>query len=282
MKTRLLIIIAVFLVTIPWVKGLEFSMNSQVMADGITISASIFMTIVIAFSLVSWFLLSWASKNISLTGLLLSVIAGASLAIPFLQVMGPIAVVVGIVAGFAAYMFQKKMTDPAKNYSLMIAIVTIVAAYFVLAVMILAAQTSMEEGIGEWTGTVGGMEKERKGFENIFNNNIEFSFFLVLIPSWIITGWIILDKKKMKPKVLIIIGVAMMAVGFLATLYSSFVLFPSTEPPMMRPIEGMDYVFFMYRQEFLLGGMIGIFVTVAGIIPFLKEITEKRDMRKRK
>lgn len=86
----------------------------------------------------------------------------------------------------------------------------------------------------------------------------------------------------MKLKVLIIIGIMMMVIGFSATVYSSFVLFPPTEPPMMRPIEGMDYVFFMYRQAFLLGGIIGIFVTVAGIIPFWKERTGKSDMRKRK
>jgi len=77
-----------------------------------------------------------------------------------------------------------------------------------------------------------------------------------------------------------IVGVAIMVVGFSATAYSSFILFPPTEPPMMRPIEGMDYVFFMYRQAFLFSGIIGIFLTVAGIISFWRERTGKRDMRK--
>ena len=75
----------------------------------------------------------------------------------------------------------------------------------------------------------------------------------------------------MKSKLLIIIGIALMIEGFLATLYTSFVLFPPTEPPMMRPLEGMDYVLFMYRQVFLFSGIIGIFVTLAGIIPWKKK-----------
>lgn len=43
-------------------------------------------------------------------------------------------------------------------------------------------------------------------------------------------------------------------------------MFPPTEPPMMRPIEGMDYVLFMYKHVFLFSGIIGIFVTIAGVI----------------
>ena len=269
MKTGLLTIIAAFLVLIPWIKGLEFGMNNQVMADGITISSIIVMTIAIAFSLVSWFLLSWASKNISLAGLLLSVIAGASLAIPFIQVLGPMAgVIVGIVAGFAAFMLQKKMTDPAGNKSLIIAAMTIATTYFVLTVMVLVAQSSsMENGIGEWTGTAEGMEKT--GFENIFNNSIGFVFFLVIIPSLIITG-LAIRNKKVNAKLLILVGIALMIQGFLVTIYTSFTLFPPTEPPMMRPIEGTDYVFFMYRQAFLVSGIIGIFVTLAGVILWRK------------
>lgn len=270
MKSRLLIIIAAFLVLIPWIKGLEFGMNNQVMADGITVSAIIVMTITIAFSLVSWFLFSWASKNIQLTGFLLSVIAGASLVIPFLQVLGPMAgVIVGIVAGFAAFMLQSKMTNPVQNKSLVIATITIVATYFVLSLMILTAQSvhvwDTGDGIGEWTGTAD-MMIEEKGFDNIFNNNIGFIFFLIIIPSLIITGLIIRDKKKIKIDILMTVGIALMIEGFLATFYTSFFLFPPTTPPMMRPLGDIDYVFYMYRQAFLLSGIIGIFVTLAGII----------------
>ena len=54
--------------------------------------------------------------------------------------------------------------------------------------------------------------------------------------------------------------------GFFATFYSAFILFPPTAPPMMRPLEGMDYVFFIHRQAFMASGIVGIFVTLAGII----------------
>ncbi len=74
----------------------------------------------------------------------------------------------------------------------------------------------------------------------------------------------------MKSRVLIIIGIALMVEGFLATIYTLFVLFPPTEPPMMRPLVGIDYVFFMYRQAFLFSGIIGIFVTLAGIVLWRK------------
>jgi len=74
----------------------------------------------------------------------------------------------------------------------------------------------------------------------------------------------------MKTRLLIIIGIALMIAGFLVTFYTSFILFPPTEPPMMRSVEGIDYVFFMYRQAFLFSGIIGIFVTVAGIILWRK------------
>lgn len=74
----------------------------------------------------------------------------------------------------------------------------------------------------------------------------------------------------MKIKLLIIIGLALMIEGFSSVLYSSFVMFPPTESPIMRPIEGMDYVLFMYKQAFLFSGIIGIFVTFAGIILWRK------------
>ncbi|QLH10863.1 hypothetical protein [Nitrosarchaeum sp. AC2] len=70
----------------------------------------------------------------------------------------------------------------------------------------------------------------------------------------------------MKTRLLIIIGVVLMIDGFSSFFYSTFMMFPPTEPPMMRSIEGMDYVLFMYKHVFLFSGIIGIFVTIAGII----------------
>ena len=163
MKSRLLIIIAVFLVLTPWISNLDFDGNNQVMVGGITLSSITVMILTITFSLVSWFLFSWVSKHIKPIGIPLSVITGASLVIPFLQVLGPMAgIIVGIVAGFAAFMLQKKIVSPAKNKSLIIATITIVTTYFILVIMILAAQSphvwDTGDGIGEWTGTADGME----------------------------------------------------------------------------------------------------------------------------
>ena len=270
MKTRVLIIIAAFLVLIPWVKGIDFTPNNEVMVDGITISAIIVMTITIVFSIVSWFLFSWASKNIKFQGFLLSIITGTSLVIPFIQVLGSMAgIIVGIVAGFAAFMLQKKITNPTENKSLIIAAITLAAAYFALIMMILAFQTaSMDNGIEEWTGTSKGMEET--GFNNLLNNNIGFIFFLVVIPSLIITG-LVIRNKKINTKLLILVGITLMIQGFLVTIYTSFVLFPPTESSMMRSIEGIDFVFFMYRQEFLFSGIIGIFVTSAGAVLFWRK-----------
>jgi LPXTG-motif cell wall-anchored protein len=39
---------------------------------------------------------------------------------------------------------------------------------------------------------------------------------------------------------------------------------------MMNPIEGMDYVLVLYKQVFLISGIIGILITVAGIILWKK------------
>ncbi|AFS82991.1 hypothetical protein NSED_05945 [Candidatus Nitrosopumilus sediminis] len=80
-----------------------------------------------------------------------------------------------------------------------------------------------------------------------------------------------MEEKKMKTRLLVIIGIALMIEGFSSVIYSSFVMFPPTEPPMMRPIDGMDYVLFMYKQAFLFSGIIGIFVTLAGIILWRKK-----------
>lgn len=74
----------------------------------------------------------------------------------------------------------------------------------------------------------------------------------------------------MKSKFVILIGLALMAEGFLVNVYSSLILFPPTNLPMMNPIEGMDYVLVLYKQVFLISGIIGILITVAGIILWKK------------
>ena len=71
--------------------------------------------------------------------------------------------------------------------------------------------------------------------------------------------------ERLKAKLLIVVGIALMLEGFSSFFYSSFVMFPPTQPPVMRPIEGMDQILLTYRQALLYSGIAGIFVTVTGI-----------------
>lgn len=267
MKTRLLIIIAIFLVLIPWIKGLDFGINNEVMIDGITVSSVTVMTLTVVFSLVSWILFSWASKNIRVAGIPLSVITATSLMLPFSQTLGPMAaIIVGIVAGFASFMMQKKMICQTQNKSLIISAITLTLAYVALILMILAVSTnSMNQGIGDWTGTAEGMEET--GFGSVINAHIEFVFFLIVIPSLIVTI-LVIQGKTLKSKFLIVLGAVLMIEGLFVTLYLSFILLPSTEPPTMRPIEGIDFIFIVYRHAFWLSGILGFFITLTGIITF--------------
>jgi len=264
MRTRLLIIVAIFLVLIPWIKSLDFGINNQVMVDGFTVSSVTVMTLAIVFSLVSWLLFSWASKNIRVAGIPLSVITAASLILPFSQTLGPMtAIIVGIVAGFASFMIQKKMICQAQNKSLIISAITLTLAYVTLILMILIVSTnSMNQGIGDWTGTAEGIEET--GFGSVINAHIEFIFFLIIIPSLLVTI-LIIQGKTLKSTFLIILGAVLMIEGLFVTLYLSFVLLSPTEPPTMRPIEGIDFIFVMYRHVFWFSGIIGIFVTAVGI-----------------
>jgi hypothetical protein len=76
--------------------------------------------------------------------------------------------------------------------------------------------------------------------------------------------------EKKKSRLLIIIGIVLMVEGFLAIYHTQINLFP-LRYTTIRSLEGMDYVFFTYYQIFLLSGIIGIFVTLAGIILFWRK-----------
>lgn len=196
-QTLLLALLAAFLVTLPWILKLDVGTNNEVMVDGFTTSEITVMTTTLVFSIASWSLFSWASKNISPSGVLLGIISGASLVIPFLQVIGPMTgVIVGVVSGFVAFLLQKKMANPDRNRSLVIASVIILSTYLILTIIILTSQSlhvwDTGSGIGSWTGTAKGIVES--GFDNIFANNIEFAFFAAIIPSLIMTGLIIKEK----------------------------------------------------------------------------------------
>lgn len=182
-KIPVLAVVAAFLLLVPWVGMLDFG---RIGVDGIAISAVAVMTLAVFSSMTSWSVLSWASKSLRPAGILLSVITGASLVIPFIEVLGPMAaVVVGIVAGFSAFMLQKKMADPARKYPVAIAAATLAAAYLALILLVLSIQSShvwdTGDGIGSWSGTVEGIEES--GFGNILNSGIGFVYFLVIVPS---------------------------------------------------------------------------------------------------
>ena len=198
MKILFLTPIAVFLVLLPWFQGFSGGLNNEVMADGITKNSVIVMTITLVFSLISWCLISWAAKHLSISGVLIAIILGASIVIPFLDVLGPMAgVILGVVAGFLAFIFEKMKYHNTRNRFTVIAVIILVSTYVILTVLVLAVtQTSHAwdtgDGIDSWTRTAEGIEKS--GFENFINNNIEFVFFLVIIPSLIITQLIIRER----------------------------------------------------------------------------------------
>jgi len=178
MKSRLLIIVAVLVVLFPLVSLVQHNVGNQVMVDGMTVSGSTVWLISIVFSTFSWFLFAWASKSIKVEGIPLSVISGVILMIPFYDVLGPMAsVIVGLVAGFAAFMLHKHMIT-RDNRSLIITIVTVAASYLALTMMIILVTFSSVwdgNGIGEWSGTAEGMERSVKVFG--------FSFFIDNMPT---------------------------------------------------------------------------------------------------
>jgi ammonia channel protein AmtB len=122
----------------------SFNTGSEVMADGITISTVIVTVSSVAFSILSWFLFSWATHSLNFKGIMLSVITGVVLITPFSGVLGPMAaVLVGLVAGFVAHMIQKKIICPTANRPLIIGAATAAASYSILFAIILSVQTTI-------------------------------------------------------------------------------------------------------------------------------------------
>ena len=75
----------------------------------------------------------------------------------------------------------------------------------------------------------------------------------------------------MKTRLLVaIIGIAMTIIGFGAVFSRSTFFLPPTEPPIMRPVEGIEYVIVVHPQLFLFIGIIGIVIIITGIIIWRK------------
>ena len=149
------------------------------------------MTLAVLSSIALWSALSWRLKSIKPVGALLSVITGASLIIPFIQVIGPMtSVLVGAVAGFSATMFQKRMPNPARNRPVMIAVITLASMHLILTLLILPAQSlhvwDTSDGTGTWTGTEEGIERGV-----VINGGIEFFYLAMIVPSLVTAVWVI-------------------------------------------------------------------------------------------
>lgn len=189
-ESMILIGIAIFLVTLPWLQGLELSSNSEVMVDGITISALIVIALALIFSLITWGLFSWASKKFSLVGIYLAIISAASLTIPFIQSLGPMAAIpIGITAGFVGFMLQRRTQFKETNKPILISVLTLFAAYLILGTLIVASQNGnlwdTGNGIDSWSGTPEGLEEIN--LQNTIVQNIQIGYFMAIIPSLMIT-----------------------------------------------------------------------------------------------
>ena len=159
MRSVLLWAIASFAVLLPWL-----GWDGDVSAWDVVGSAEIVMVLAVSVSMVSWALLSLVSRTIGPAGAALAVITGASLASPFLHVLGPTGgAAVGVAAGFAAFQLHKTAADHGRHRPLAAAAATVASVYVVLAVAALVLVPTSHvwdsgSGIGAWTGTAEGVE----------------------------------------------------------------------------------------------------------------------------
>ena len=192
MKAWLLAAVAASLLLAPWAGTLSLGPDGSIHADGIRTSAAVVMALAVSFSAASWSALAWASgRGIRPAGVLLGVIAGASLAVPFAGVLGPMAgVVVGVAAGFAAAALQKGAEDPAGRRHVAVGAAVLAAAYasLILAVLVAAQSTHVwdtgsggGDGIASWSGTAEGIEGPRP--HSALGSGIGFAYFPVAILS---------------------------------------------------------------------------------------------------
>jgi len=197
--TGFLIVIAVGLVLFPLIPLLQFHMGSQVMTDGFSVSGSTVWLISIVFSMISWFLFAWASKSIKVEGIPLSLISAAVLIIPFHGVLGPMAsVIVGLVAGFVAFMFHKHIANRDKK-SLITTIATVTASYLALTMMIILASNTFQiwdtgDSIGAWSGTADGMERQ----VHFDWGDVETIWIVILAIQGVIIAYKFYERVKLK------------------------------------------------------------------------------------
>jgi len=272
MKTRLilLIIVAVLVLLFPLIPLLQFHMGNQVMMSGFTVSGSIVLLLSIIFSIFSWFLFAWASKNIKWSGIPLSIISGAALMISFHGILGPMAaIIVGVVAGFAAFMLQKKMINPTHNKPLIIAAVTMGAAYFVLIMMFLAVQPTPHvwdtgDGVGARTVTAEGLNLNpdlSPSYALDFSMSLNSVFVVVpimlgTISLILIIPHLILKKKKIpsRPYVLLIASDIMLFFG-IPIIIQGIDQWSLLQPEKLQTIEFVLLILVVQTPGYVLTGI---------------------------
>lgn len=193
-ETGLLAGMAAFLVLVPWFVFAGLGADGMIVVDGLASSAVIVLMISVVLALASWAVLSCATKNISPQGIALGIIVGASLVMPFLQILGPMSgVVVGIVAGFVAFLFQKRISN-RQGRPLVAAAVVLASTYFVLttiavALPVIASVWYAGDGITTRHGTVEGLETS--GFNDVLYGSIDFVLFAIAIPFLVAAGLVV-------------------------------------------------------------------------------------------
>ena len=128
-------------------------LRTKTLLDEITRGGATDLAASIASSLAFWLALSWRSGRYGLSGVTLSIITGASLALPFLGVLTPVAgMIVGAAAGFSASRLQRRMDDPSQGRPLKVALAVLVAAYLALVAISLASHSPplWEGGFSPW------------------------------------------------------------------------------------------------------------------------------------
>ena len=276
MNTKTIVIIAALFTSFPLIQLLQFQVGNGVMVDGISISALIVIPLAIGFSLMSWFLLSLASKNVPPMGIFLGISTGALLLVPLSQTFGPMAaIIIGIVAGVVAFLFQQKLTHSTKNKSLIAGIAIILVSYLVLFTMIYLAQTNTDDGIGEWSGTAEGMEPQGVYFGNI-EPLVNYILLLIVLPSLVI-AWIKSKENGSIVKYYFYFGITLIVIGGLFSVsafqsISDFLFFInlSNTDFLQNPLEVVLYLFLQQISFHVLA----VTLIIIGILVIKKRFVE--------
>ena len=271
MKTRFLTIISSLVVLYPLISLIQYNIGNQVMMDGITVSGSIVWLLSILFSVFSWSLFAWASKDLKTFGIPLSIISGTVLVIPFHEVLGPMAVIViGMVAGLVAYMIQKYLKNN-NDKSLIIAMGIVAVTYLVLSVMVFLIYPVSHI----WdTGYGGGAVRLDPDLAPSFSQDFVWYRFLiplvvpiVVISSMFIGTFAVLKLKKVPSRPYFSLELAGLLLFFgIPNLVSSLGFLPIiiSQPEQIRP--------YIFGQIFVALWVPVITLSIAGILLYRSSV----------